>query len=423
MKTNPYRWPLLALLLLSVLATLLTSCEYATYTPSAADLTRIVEEIPAGPTRDMIQATAVQRYVEAELLRQQAAQAQATADAAEIEHQRRVAQMTAEAQAVERARASAAEATRQALDAQQRQNEINATATAQAAQAHAQATARAAAAQATATAQVAHATATAQAAAAQGTATAQAAAAQETATAESRVATATAQSQRATATTQAGQATATIQAYYWQQTVSAQQVTATAVARQQEQEDMELQRQRLTHPLRTFGPWVLLIASVAATGYIAWRMVTVLEIRLRALKRDARGDAPVYAAGSGRAITLYDPDRNFWAGATIIDGQVIQVYDTAPSADHQARVVAGDQAVDLVTRGPLEGQRPFTRRQRTRVARRLSSTAPRQQQGVPGLRRVHVLRNIGQASSAGVIPPTLAGSIERDWVEGEWEEV
>jgi hypothetical protein len=34
-----------------------------------------------------------------------------------------------------------------------------------------------------------------------------------------------------------------------------------------------------------------------------------------------------------------------------------------------------------------------------------------------------VLRNIGQASSAGVIPPTLAGSIERDWVEGEWEEV
>jgi hypothetical protein len=186
---------------------------------------------------------------------------------------------------------------------------------------------------------------------------------------------------------------------------------------------MELQRQRLTHPLRTFGPWVLLVASVVSIGYIAWRLVTVLEIRLRALKRDARGDAPVYAAGSGRAITLFDPDRNFWAGATIIDGQVIQVYDTAPSPDYQARVVAGDQAVDLVTRGPLEGQRPFTRRQRTRVARRLSSTGPRQQQGVPGLRRVHVLRNIGQASSAGVIPPTLAGSIERDWVEGEWEEI
>jgi hypothetical protein len=411
-KINRTRWTFLALAALSMLGVLLAGCEYATYTPSAADLTRIVEEIPAGPTRDMIQATAVQRYVEAELLRQQAAQAQATADAAEIEHQRRVAQMTAEAQAVERARASAAEATRQALDAQQRQNEINATATAQAAQAQAQATAQAAAAQATATAQVAHATATAQAAAAQGTATA-----------ESRVATATAQSRRATATTQAGQATATIQAYYWQQTVSAQQVTATAVARQQEQEDMELQRQRLTHPLRTFGPWVLLVASVVSIGYIAWRMVTVLEIRLRALKRDARGDAPVYAAGSGRAITLFDPDRNFWAGATIIDGQVIQVYDTAPSPDHQARVVAGDQAVDLVTRGPLEGQRPFTRRQRTRVARRLSATPPRRQQGIPGLRRVHVLRNIGQASSAGVIPPTLAGSIERDWVEGEWEEV
>jgi hypothetical protein len=413
-NVNRTRWAPLALAALSVLGVLLTGCEeYATYTPSATDLTRIVEEIPAGPTRDMIQATAVARYVEAERLRQQAAQARATADAAEIEHERRVAQMTAEAQAVERARASAAEATRQALDAQQRQNEINATATAQAA-----------AAQATATAQVAHATATAHTAAIQATATE-----------ESRRATATAQSQQATATTQAyaaqttatadgRRATATIEAYYWQQTISAEQVTTTALARQQEQEEMEVQRQRLTHPLRTFGPWVLLVASVAATGYIAWRLVTVLEIRLRALKRDERGDAPVYAAGSGRAITLFDPDRNFWAGATIIDGQVIQVYDTAPSADHQARVVAGDQAVDLVTRGSLEGQRPFTRRQRTRVARRLSSAAPpRKQQGVPGLRRVHVLRSIGQATSTGVIPPPLAGSIERDWVEGEWEEV
>jgi hypothetical protein len=423
MKTNPYRWPLLALLLLSVLATLLTSCEYATYTPSATDLTRIVEEIPAGPTRDMIQATAVARYVEAEMLRQQAAQARATAEAAEIEHERRVAQMTAEAQAVERARASAAEATRQALDAQERQLEINATATAQAAQARAQATAQAAASQATATAQVAQATATAQTVAIQATATEEARRA--TATAQSRQATATADAYavQTTATAASQRATATVEAHYWQQTISAQQVTATAVARQQEQEEMELQRQRLTHPLRTFGPWVLLIASVAATGYIAWRLVTVLEIRLRALKRDERGDAPVYAAGSGRAITLYDPDRNFWAGATIIDGQVIQVYDTAPSAAYQARVVAGDQAVDLVTRGPLEGQRPFTRRQRARVARRLSSTPPRRQQGIPGLRRVHVLRDIRQATSAGVIPPTLAGSIERDWIEGEWEEV
>jgi chemotaxis protein histidine kinase CheA len=406
-----------------VLATLLTGCEeYATHTPSAADLTRIVEEIPAGPTRDMIQATAVARYVEAEMLRQLAAQAQATADAAAIEHQRRVAQMTAEAQAVERARASAAEATRQALDAQARQLEIHATATAQAAQAHAQATTQAAAAQATATAQVAYVTATAQTAAIQATATEEAR--RTTATAQSQWATATTQAYavQTTATAESRRATATVETHYWQQTIAAQQVTATAVARQQEQEEMELQRQRLTHPLRTFGPWVLLIASVAAIGYIAWRMVTVLEIRLRALKRDERGDAPVYAAGSGRAITLFDPDRNFWAGATIVDGQTIQVYDTAPSADHQARVVAGDQAVDLVTRGSLKGQRPFTRRQRTRVARRLSSAVPQQQQGTLGLRGVRVLRSVGQATQAGVIPPALAGSIEADWVEGEWEE-
>ena len=298
------------------------------------------------------------------------------------------------------------------------------------------ATAQTGAYRATATAQMEHATATAQASMENATATAQANDSYATATAQAQRATATVESQRTTATSEArhmtaaavayndGQ-TATADALNWTATARAVGLTATADAFTATAQARASDRERLTHPLRTYGPWMLMVVVVMAVGYVTWRFITVIEIRLRALKRDARGDAPIYASGDGRAITLYDPDRNFWAGATIIDGQVIEVYETAPSASHQARLVAGDQAIDLVTRGPLdgEGRRPFTRRQRTNVAQRLLAPPPQPQAGIPGLRGVRVLRSVGQATSAGVIPPALAGSIEKDWIEGEWTEV
>ena len=48
-----------------ILALLFTGCasDYATYTPSAADLTMIAQELPEGPTKEMIVGTAVSRYL------------------------------------------------------------------------------------------------------------------------------------------------------------------------------------------------------------------------------------------------------------------------------------------------------------------------------------------------------------------------
>ena len=39
-----------------------------------------------------------------------------------------------------------------------------------------------------------------------------------------------------------------------------------------------------------------------------------------------------------------------------IDGKVVEVHETAPSPDYQARVVAGDQALDIMTRGRSKQQ-------------------------------------------------------------------
>jgi hypothetical protein len=86
-------------------------------------------------------------------------------------------------------------------------------------------------------------------------------------------------------------------------------------------------------------------------------------------------------------------------------------------------LVAGDQAVDLMTRGSLDNGGQATKRQRTRAAKRLAAPSSQRQGGAPGLRGVRVVRNVGQATRAGVIPPALAGHVEKDWIEGEWEEV
>ena len=61
----------LAALTLAIL--LLASCaEWETITPDAAQLTRIAVELPEGPTKEALQATAVARYVAAEDARQAA---------------------------------------------------------------------------------------------------------------------------------------------------------------------------------------------------------------------------------------------------------------------------------------------------------------------------------------------------------------
>lgn len=252
---------------------------------------------------------------------------QATIEAAEVERYLRVlqaedtlreyyAQATATAQA-EAWRAAAATATTDAIrwqatataDAQREALALQATATAQAYQLQATATAQAVA-----------------LAAWQATATADAARWQATATAE-------ALALQATATAQALQAQAL-----------ALQATATAQA-----VEREAQRARLVYPLRAFGPWVVGLAFLVLLLYAGWRLVLVLEVRGRALRRDARGDAPVLVINQGRQLVVYDPDRSFGPAAVVTEAGV-----SAPAlADEvqQAAVTMRDQAVDLATRG------------------------------------------------------------------------
>jgi chemotaxis protein histidine kinase CheA len=393
---------------------ILTGCaEWENYTPSAADLTRIVQEIPAGPTRDMIQATAVARYVEAEMLRQQAAQARGTAEAAELEHQRRVAAMTAEAQAQERARASAAEATRQALDAQARQNEINATATAQAAAAYAQATQQAAAGQATATAQVAHANATATAQAIQATATQEARIATATAQAERATATARAWTEGATATTQSGRATATVQTQRDAAQATVVQATAQAVARMD-------RREALLEPVRAVGVILLILAAVFAVGWLGLQAWTLLEDRARLVRRRPDEGEPIMILDRERVAL---PLRQWGAYADMTYGQE-RAPMLAPSAEAQERATARQQTANLEhahqTSDVIRARRQPKERTKTVIfPGGIPLPPPRRRNAKEsGLLGVQQLGDLRAAAAAGLIAPQLADSIE-----GQWEEL
>lgn len=392
---------------------LLAGCaEWENYTPSAADLTRIVQEIPAGPTRDMIQATAVARYVEAEMLRQQAAQARGTMEAAELEHERRVAQMTAEAQAVERARASAAEATRQALDAQARQNDINATATAQAAQAYAQATQQAAAGQATATAQVAHANATATAQAIQATATQEARIATATAQAERATATARAWSEGATATTDSRRATATVQTQQDAAQATVVQATAQAVARLD-------RREALLEPVRAVGLILLILAAVFAVGWLGLRAWELLEDRARLVRRRPDEGEPIMILDRER-IAL--PLRQWGAYADMTYGEE-RAPMLAPSAEAQERTTARQQTVNLEhahqTSDVVRARRQPKQRTKTVIFPSGTPLPPPRRRNTRegGLVGVRQLGDLRAAATAGLIAPHLADAIDAEWEE------
>jgi chemotaxis protein histidine kinase CheA len=394
---------------------LLSGCaEWETYTPSAIDLTRIVEEIPPGPTRDMIQATAVQRYVEAEMLRQQAAQAQATADAARIQHEQRVAQMTAEAQAYERARASAAEATRQALDAQERQNAINATATAQAALAQAEATRQAGYARATATAEVAHVTATAQAWAVQATATEEARRATATAQSERATATARAYSIQTTATTESQIATATVVARQDAASATAVQATAAAVARLD-------RREALLEPVRAVGVLLVILCGIGGVGYLGLRIWNLIEDRGRVIRRQPDEGEPIVVLDRER-IAL--PMRQFGSYADMTRGSE-RAPMLAPSPELQERATARQQTVNLEhasQTGDVVKARHQPKKEKVRnvIFPGGVPLPPPRMRGRPeqGLRGVRTIGALDQAAADGVLPPQLAQAIE-----GQWEEM
>lgn len=232
---------------------------------------------------------------------------------------------------------------------------------------------------------------------------------QRTATAESRRATTTAQAGQATATARAWEVTATAaaaQATATAQTASGQaqatttaqaataqaaQAAATATAQLQltraaeraalaqeelQRAQLETQRQRLLYPLRAYGPWSVLLVLLALVVWGGARFVRAYEMRLRAVQRDARGDAPLMVFQQGGRIVAYDPDRAC-GPATIFDAEVTQ--PQLADAAAQERTTARDQTIDLTSRGLPRGTR--SARQPTQAqARKLLQRANRSSQ-------------------------------------------
>jgi hypothetical protein len=118
-------------------------------------------------------------------------------------------------------------------------------------------------------------------------------------------------------------------------------------------------------------------------GLLVWggyRAIRALEMRLRAIHRDARGDAPLMIFQQGGRIVAYDPDRAF-GPATVFDAEVTQPQLTEPAA--QERTTARDQTIDLTSRGLPQAQRR-TRRVSPAQGRKLLERASTQTPAASG---------------------------------------
>jgi len=399
--------------LAAVATLLLAGCaEWESITPNAVQLTQLAVELPEGPTKDAIMATALARFDAAALAQQQADQraleaqqaqqaandAQAAAQAAQAEHQRQVVIMTQEAQAVERARADEAQATRQALDSAARENDIEATRQAQewAIEATRQAT-------------IVESTRQAEAHAAEATATARAQAVEATATAEARSATATAQAAQATATAEHRAA----QAVLATQTAVVEQMnresTAVAVAATRQAVQLEADRQRFYHPFKIGGLILLAVIIVLAVAYVGWRLFDLFESRARLVRRKADEGEPIWLL-----------DRERWAMPLRSFGPVVDATPgkeraplLAPTIEAQEGATARQQTSNLA-QATQAGELARAKHKPASHTVILPAAAPAR------------LRPMQRKQEPGLLGPIEQGGIPSRLLEaisGQWEEV
>lgn len=149
-----------------------------------------------------------------------------------------------------------------------------------------------------------------------------------------------------------------------------------ALAEAQRRAAVDAQRERMLMPLVTYGPWVLLVALALLTGYGVLRAIAVLELRARAIRRDARGDAPLLVLPHGRGVVVYDGDRAF-GPATVVDADSVTM-PALVATEQQASVTMRDQAVDLATRGLPRPDQAGQGRQRAMAQRLALTGAPPQ---------------------------------------------
>ncbi len=377
-----------------LVALFLTGCaELVTYTPTAPDLTALAEQYH-GDDKELVQATAVARYLTADAA--QAAQAQAQAQIAALEATRQAAAraeqnqwlaMTAEAQST--ANALSAQATAQALSAQ--------------------ATQQALAIQSTAQAEIVQATREAERIRTTQTTEARSWSATTTAEALNRGAT-------ATAAYKADRATETRQAWDARQTATTESIRATESARHATATIAAEKREIVLGYGRDYGiPFVLLL-SVA--GLIFAIVVGFQELK----KRPVVMEPSVF--GDSQQIRLPTPDGGFNLidVDTSLPGGVLRVHPDgtveAPvlrDLDREERDKYRDQLVNMATRprvGPGRARLPMPDVE--------FAPPPRNRGPVPGLTNVfECLEGMGQAAQRGILPPRLAEAIEAQWQEVE----
>jgi len=181
---------------------------------------------------------------------------------------------------------------------------------------------------------------TAQAMNATTTAVAQEARATATAQAAIQAATATAQAMNATATTWARNMTATAVAVDAQGTATAATATAQAIQHRSE-------RERMTQPLQTFGPWMLLITVIIASGWTGYRFAQVLEARARVIRRKADEGEPLVLMerDENGKERLALPLRSFYAILTPGEQPPDQFQDKATARQQLANVMLAQAQV------------------------------------------------------------------------------
>jgi hypothetical protein len=170
-----------------------------------------------------------------------------------------------------------------------------------------------------------------------------------TATSDSAVATSTAAA-NATAVSWAGTATQAAWDRQGTAEAASLQALQTAQAAQADMARMAAERQRTINKVQAAAPWVILSFAVPLVAYMAWLWGRTEALRRRAIPRDARGDAPILLLDSRGRRSVVDPDLMFGAVVTI-DKAGQASAPTLNDTERQAQVKARDQAVDLVNRG------------------------------------------------------------------------
>jgi len=157
--------------------------------------------------------------------------------------------------------------------------------------------------------------------------------------------------------------------------------------------ELAISRERMMNEVQAVVPWVVLVVVVVFVLAVAWRWA-----RVRPIRRDERGDAPLLVVDGA----VYDADRNPEPVMNVHKGKphIPMLTDRAM----QAATTGRDQLVDLATRGQNGPGRP----PRKAVAAQMGQ--------LPGpVQEIRVLRPEEARPLLGDVIPSIA----RDAIDGE----